>query len=42
MDWEIAKLAKLWGTGSTAFSDLLAIEGVSNYCGSVVLFLILI
>ena len=33
MDWEIAKWAKLRGTGSTAFSDLLAIEGVRN-CGS--------
>ena len=36
MDWEIAKWAKLRGAGSTAFSDLLAIEGVSisSYCGS--------
>ena len=34
MDWEIAKWAKLRGAGSTAFSDLLAIEGVSKYCGS--------
>ena len=34
VDWEIAKWAKLWGAGSTSFSDLLAIEGVSNYCGS--------
>jgi hypothetical protein len=34
MDWEIAKWAKLRGAGSTAFSDLLAIEGVSNYRGS--------
>ena len=32
MDWEIAKWAKLRGAGSTAFSDLLAIEGVSNSC----------
>jgi hypothetical protein len=30
MDWEIAKWAKLRGPGSTAFSDLLAINGVSN------------
>jgi phage FluMu protein Com len=30
MDWEIAKWAKLRGAGSTAFSDLLAIEGVSD------------
>lgn len=28
IDWEIAKWAKLRGSGSTAFSDLLAIEGV--------------
>ena len=34
MDWEIAKWAKLRGAGSTAFSDLLAIEGVSIYCVS--------
>lgn len=32
MDWEIAKWAKLRGAGSTAFSDLLAIEGVSKSC----------
>ena len=36
MDWEIAKWAKLQGADSTAFSDLLSIEGVSNYCGSYV------
>jgi hypothetical protein len=30
IDWEIAKWAKLRGPGSTAFSDLLAINGVSN------------
>jgi hypothetical protein len=28
MDWEIARWAKLRGSGSTAFNDLLAIEGV--------------
>ncbi|KAJ6537053.1 hypothetical protein B0H19DRAFT_1382817 [Mycena capillaripes] len=28
MDWEVAKWAKLRGAGSTAFSDLLNIEGV--------------
>jgi hypothetical protein len=28
MDWEIAKWAKLRGPGSTAFSDLLGIDGV--------------
>jgi hypothetical protein len=28
LDWEIAKWAKLRGAGSTAFSDLLAIDGV--------------
>ncbi|KAJ3811030.1 hypothetical protein F5876DRAFT_88572 [Lentinula aff. lateritia] len=30
MDWEIARWAKLRGTGSTAFSELLAIDGVSE------------
>ncbi|KAJ3925403.1 MAG: hypothetical protein NXY57DRAFT_1051695 [Lentinula lateritia] len=30
MDWEIAHWAKLRGTGSTAFSELLAIDGVSE------------
>jgi hypothetical protein len=30
MDWEVAKWAKLRGAGSTAFSDLLNIEGVSE------------
>ena len=34
MDWDIAKWAKLRGATSTAFSDLLAIEGVSDYCVS--------
>jgi phage FluMu protein Com len=34
MDWEIANWAKLRGAGSTAFSDLLAIKGVSKSCGS--------
>jgi hypothetical protein len=29
IDWEIAKWAKLHGPGSTAFDDLLGIEGVS-------------
>ncbi|PPQ76921.1 hypothetical protein CVT26_001382 [Gymnopilus dilepis] len=28
LDWEIAKWAKLRGPGSTAFTDLLAIEGI--------------
>jgi uncharacterized C2H2 Zn-finger protein len=28
MDWEVARWAKLRGPGSTAFSELLAIEGV--------------
>jgi hypothetical protein len=28
MDWEIARWAKLRGSGSTAFTDLLKIEGV--------------
>lgn len=28
VDWEVARWAKLRGSGSTAFSDLLAIEGV--------------
>ncbi|KAJ8092679.1 hypothetical protein PM082_007008 [Marasmius tenuissimus] len=30
MDWEVARWAKMRGTGSTAFSDLLAIEGVAE------------
>ncbi|KAJ7722680.1 hypothetical protein B0H16DRAFT_1666226 [Mycena metata] len=30
MDWEVAKWAKLRGAGSTAFSDLLNIEGVQD------------
>lgn len=30
MDWEVAKWAKLRGSGSTAFSELLAIDGVSS------------
>ncbi|KAK7025769.1 hypothetical protein R3P38DRAFT_3531625 [Favolaschia claudopus] len=30
MDWEVAKWAKLRGAGSTAFSDLLEIEGVRD------------
>ncbi|KAJ7707002.1 hypothetical protein B0H14DRAFT_3099614 [Mycena olivaceomarginata] len=30
MDWEIARWAKLRGSGSTAFNDLLAIEGVRD------------
>lgn len=29
IDWEVARWAKLRGSGSTAFTDLLAIEGVS-------------
>lgn len=28
-DWEIAKWAKLRGAGSTAFTDLIQVEGVS-------------
>ena len=30
MEWEVAQWAKLHGPGSTAFSELLAIEGVSQ------------
>ncbi len=30
LDWEIAKWAKLRGSGSTAFSELLGIDGVSR------------
>ncbi|KAJ7639595.1 hypothetical protein B0H17DRAFT_1216800 [Mycena rosella] len=30
MDWEVARWAKLRGAGSTAFSDLLNVEGVRN------------
>ncbi|KAJ3797272.1 hypothetical protein GGU11DRAFT_816582 [Lentinula aff. detonsa] len=33
MDWELAHWAKLRGAGSTAFSDLLAIDGVSEALG---------
>ncbi|KAJ3769430.1 hypothetical protein FB446DRAFT_812086 [Lentinula raphanica] len=33
MDWELAHWAKLRGAGSTAFSDLLAIEGVGEALG---------
>ena len=38
-DWEVAKWAKLRGAGSTAFSDLLKVEGVSLK-GCVMLFFI--
>ncbi|KAJ7738675.1 hypothetical protein DFH07DRAFT_870477 [Mycena maculata] len=30
MDWEVARWAKLRGAGSTAFTDLLNVEGVRN------------
>jgi hypothetical protein len=30
MDWEVARWAKLRGSGSTAFTDLLKIEGVRS------------
>jgi hypothetical protein len=30
-DWEVARWAKLRGPGSTAFSELLAIDGVSQF-----------
>ncbi|THU89883.1 hypothetical protein K435DRAFT_821260 [Dendrothele bispora CBS 962.96] len=33
MDWEVARWAKLRGTGSTAFDDLLAIKGVDEALG---------
>ncbi|KAG1865320.1 hypothetical protein F4604DRAFT_1586176 [Suillus subluteus] len=33
MDWEIAQWAKLRGLSSTAFSDLLSIEGVNEHLG---------
>ncbi|KAJ3859414.1 hypothetical protein EV359DRAFT_75619 [Lentinula novae-zelandiae] len=33
MDWEVAHWAKMRGTGSTAFSDLLAIHGVCEALG---------
>ncbi|THU75786.1 hypothetical protein K435DRAFT_814023, partial [Dendrothele bispora CBS 962.96] len=33
MDWEIARWAKMRGTGSTAFSDLLDIDGVYEAFG---------
>lgn len=31
-DWEVARWAKLRGSKSTAFSDLLAVDGVSTLC----------
>jgi hypothetical protein len=31
MDWKVAHWAKLRGPGSTAFSDLLNIDGVSTF-----------
>jgi len=31
MDWDIARWAKLRGSGSTAFTDLLQIKGVSHF-----------
>ncbi|THU87442.1 hypothetical protein K435DRAFT_681657 [Dendrothele bispora CBS 962.96] len=39
MDWEVARWAKMRGTGSTAFSELLEIDGVNealglSYCNS--------
>ncbi|THU82094.1 hypothetical protein K435DRAFT_831729 [Dendrothele bispora CBS 962.96] len=33
MEWEVAKWAKMRGTGSTAFDDLLAIQGVGEALG---------
>ena len=33
LEWEVARWAKLRGSGSTAFSDLLAIEGVRTHLG---------
>ncbi|KAJ7871067.1 hypothetical protein B0H13DRAFT_2555721 [Mycena leptocephala] len=33
MDWEVARWAKLRGSGSTAFTDLLKIEGVREALG---------
>ncbi|KAJ6475468.1 hypothetical protein C8R45DRAFT_1102753 [Mycena sanguinolenta] len=33
MDWEVARWAKLRGSGSTAFTDLLKIEGVAAALG---------
>ncbi|KAJ3711002.1 hypothetical protein C8R42DRAFT_596503, partial [Lentinula raphanica] len=33
MDWEVARWAKMRGSGSTAFSDLLAIEGIAQALG---------
>jgi hypothetical protein len=32
IDWKVARWAKLRGAGSTAFSDLLAINGVCFFC----------
>ncbi|KAJ7862154.1 hypothetical protein B0H14DRAFT_2349685, partial [Mycena olivaceomarginata] len=33
VDWEVAKWAKLRGSTSTTFTDLLAIEGVPEALG---------
>ncbi|THU90457.1 hypothetical protein K435DRAFT_911965 [Dendrothele bispora CBS 962.96] len=33
MEWEVARWAKMRGTGSTAFDDLLAIKGVGDALG---------
>ncbi|KAK7442234.1 hypothetical protein VKT23_016204 [Stygiomarasmius scandens] len=33
IDWEVARWAKMHKTGSTAFSDLLAIDGVNELLG---------
>ncbi|KAJ3754434.1 hypothetical protein EV360DRAFT_86837 [Lentinula raphanica] len=33
IDWEVARWAKMQGTGSTAFSDLLAIDGLHELLG---------
>jgi hypothetical protein len=41
MDWEVAKWAKLRGAGSTAFSDLLNLDGVCSPKPSALILLIL-
>jgi hypothetical protein len=38
LDWEIAQWAKLRGPGSTAFSELLAIDGVSKFKSSLCIY----
>lgn len=42
VDWEVARWAKMRGSGSTAFSELLAITGVSQFSLTLSFFLLII